>query len=413
MCSTQHKFSGKLCGTLWLFPSILLHRFNFEINDGRALELRHSIAFLIFIISVLCACDPSQKSGKKFLLPWPDSDGIERLQVVEIHSLNSPYEVSGPAAQVYLDASVQNGGFTGDPVHPKVSLAGGVFHPLDTSSSMALALYAHIERIEKLDRELGVHSQVGWPRQVGLNTPLLTGRHSQTVERNNARYFPDWDLVAFLPVAGSIQPLALNPGVIAHEHFHSIFNSLFLSHHNQDYSDSRIQKFNWDIVVRGWNEGLADYFAALYTKNPNFLEPSFGVSENAKRSLDRGQIKVRRSQRFYDIYRSLNPESSPYYMSYRMGTDIAKTLFALVESENNVAPVGTHFKMMMHILKRLPKISQKLEVSQNQLLNSEFLMTQIFQAESEFILTKTQCGLLVMALGKNSLSQEFTKRVCP
>ena len=82
----------------------------------------------------------------------------------------------------------------------------------------------------------------------------------------------------------------MNAGVIAHEFFHSIFFKKVLGKLRAINSDSdRLTTAGPELFnltyVRGLNEGLADFWGWLYTKDQNFMRFSFAGS-NEGRSLD-------------------------------------------------------------------------------------------------------------------------------
>ncbi len=116
------------------------------------------------------------------------------------------------------------------------------------------------------------------------------------------------DVIGLLPYTLDGVPFAVNHGIVAHEHFHAHFqkqviNPLQIAEgihvvsalENLFYgaldvasagalnsADGAIEepKYFNDIVMRGWNEGLADLYAALYTGQANFFTAAFPQSPN-------------------------------------------------------------------------------------------------------------------------------------
>src|SRR5690606_9491676 len=103
-------------------------------------------------------------------------------------------------------------------------------------------------------------------------------------------------------------PMALNGGILAHEHFHAYFFALLLekvilildqwptptasSVHSGVKSGWWLPHFNSTLnhnmgVLLAWNEGLADFWGYLYSGDPQFIGESLPHRLRA-RSLDRG-----------------------------------------------------------------------------------------------------------------------------
>ncbi|NCN95145.1 MAG: hypothetical protein GW917_00305 [Bdellovibrionales bacterium] len=119
---------------------------------------------------------------------------------------------------------------------------------------------------------------------------------------NNAFYTGRYDVTAIVPYNSSGLPVAFNSGIVAHEHFHAHFHALFgsgfvesseLHLHGQKAQASATGRCGLDenivstdktsfefirtvneTIYRSWNEGLADFYAALVTGSTNFFDES-------------------------------------------------------------------------------------------------------------------------------------------
>ncbi len=352
--------------------------------------------FIFLYALALVSCTKGDGPSSQFYLPWPSSSGEDRMQVVTIPSLNSPYEVSGPAAQVYLQRAIEPGGYSGDPMRPHLSRVDDVFYPLDVNSSMGLAVYAHMERIRALDVQMGVDNQVSWPRQVGIEV-LLQKIDSRSLEYDNARYFMDWDVTAFLPMAQTKTPLAINPGIIAHEHFHAHFHNIVSKVVGIAVDPTEVELFNEQVVLRGWNEGLADYYGFVYSQNENFLESSLGADVGHLRKLKPTEepLRIRSARMHYGLFqwlRTSGVDSSG--MSYSIGTDVARVLVKIVSTATEVDPLPDHVTMLRHVLTRLPKIADlyKAQRSLNPIEPAEIMRLLFLQGAP--ILSLAQCQVI-------------------
>ncbi len=357
------------------------------------------IHLLIITCSSLMSCTKNDQGGQRFLLPWPDKSGRHQLQVIEIKSLSSPYELSGPAAQVYLQSAFSSTGFVGEPAQPDLTLADGVFVPRDVNSSIGLVLYAHMERLLKLDQELGIHNALSWPRSLGFEI-LLHEKDSVKLEFNNARYFLDWDLISFLPTSNGNTPLAVNPGVIAHEHYHAHFNLRVLRKLPQHIRQSEIQSFNEGVILRGWNEGFSDYYGFVYSENADFVQMSLGDEEGVRRNLALKTPHVIRSAAHHSqLFNALmDAGESTAEVGYRVGTDVARVLYWLVEEAGENAPLKTHRDMLAFVTKSLEKIPEFYLTHVNDKKLEPASVLDLFFRSGEPILTQAQCDVLLDAV---------------
>ncbi|MCB0407894.1 MAG: hypothetical protein KDD34_06795 [Bdellovibrionales bacterium] len=374
--------------------------------------MKRTFIFYAFACFTLFGCEKQNKSGQTFMIPWPNEQSFEALQPVSIPTLNSPYVVSGPIAKVYSDQGLTFSGFSGDPVRPQLTLVGDVFYPLDVKSSMALAIYAHFERLFELDQQLGIQSQLPWPRRVGFDIPLvdsITGQQSE----NNAHYLPDRDIIVFLPTNSQKLPMPINPGVIAHEHFHAHFNFLLgKSFLNKTYQ-SNIEEYNVEILLRGWNEGLADYYALVYSQQPEFLGASLGDFWNQARSLKTPIQNIKNSQYYFNKFeKGLSQNQVPLYLVYNIGTDLARTLVHIVEQQDEKSKIRNHKEMIRWIVSALPQYQQIFSEKNNKEMIEPVDLLRFFFLENNKVLSMKQCEALVKVAPQILLKDESLENQC-
>lgn len=248
----------------------------------------------LFLGITLAACEKDHQSGPiTYLLPWPGQDGEYRMQEVELHTIRYADRLEGAAAKIYLKSGIKDGDFQGEVARPRlIKKSKRRYVAADYESAMAIAVYAHYERFMMWDKELGIDSDLSWPRKVGIEMNMRTKTGDR--EHNNARYVAKWDVTLVAPTSVDGLPMALNGGVLAHEHFHAHFHARAIRYLQEnwsagsDLSGNEIRDTNV-YLIRSWNEGLADFWGYLYTRDPRFMVKTF-VREYHVRQLD--EVKV-------------------------------------------------------------------------------------------------------------------------
>lgn len=118
-------------------------------------------------------------------------------------------------------------------------------------------------------------------------------------------------------------PLAANRGVIVHEYSHAVFNRIV-------HEDRRAPSYlveDWPQVavneMLSLDEGVADIFGALQTREANFIEPSLSSGIALDRDLDETRFY---SQSLLDVAES---QDEIDYDPYRIGSVVASTIWSL------------------------------------------------------------------------------------
>ncbi len=317
-----------------------------------------SIPIFLFMSS----CQRDQIEGPvTYLLPWPDPQGEYHLQDVEVKTLRQADYLDGSAAQIYVSAGIKDGQFVGDIARPRLIPRGHHrFMPADVESALAIATYAHFERLQQLDRELGIESNLSWPRRVGVQMKIKLP--DGEIDHNNARYFSKWDLTLVSPSNLEGLPIAMNGGVIAHEHFHAHFhasltralNPIWGLDHLHEKSEA-ISSMKTNIqLIRSWNEGLADYWGFLYSRDPRFISKtiSMGLGLDYRR-LDIGPVDLPSWERFRERMEKGAKEDGGIAHTgqiYRTGSRLARILKLISE-----VPDGPSFFPPLDSKKQLGK----------------------------------------------------------
>ena len=332
---------------------------------------------------LLSACSRHQAVGPStvYRLPWPAENGVYQLQNVSLSTLVEPQALRGLDARIIVDPSSSANGIEGpDPIGRYVD-ADGVRVPADFTTLQAITVYAHLEGLRRLDKKLGVESLLSWPLNVGILVHI--NEHDRLLE-NNALYDGILNALLIVPYTASALPITLNAGILAHEHFHSLFyaavlsavgearqNDAFLSQVNESFSlDTNtassgkagalpLRSYNLG-VLRGFNEGLADFWGWVYTGDTQFMSRSIAKTEE-RRGLD---LKTQPVPAASTLAARLASQSEGDILAeaYLLGTAYARFLHDLVVSMNGPTPTrGQREDMAKKIIESLPVLRQRIQ----------------------------------------------------
>ncbi|HRO66603.1 MAG TPA: hypothetical protein PL182_03455, partial [Pseudobdellovibrionaceae bacterium] len=236
-------------------------------------------------------------------IPWKDAQGGVSLQAVTLTGLENLQEMKGAYAQfVYAPKILADGIEGANPRARFVKTPSGLYVPSDEISQQMAVIYAHMEHLAKLDEVAGVKSVLSWPRKIGISA-RIRGRDGQ-LWTDNSFYDGASDAILMVPNRNGKWPLATNPGVIAHEHFHALFfhlvqgplleenvlsRTLRASAHDEEGiletfaekapsektrvtprgSDLAVDNRRYNTaVIKMINEGLADVWGWIYSGQP-------------------------------------------------------------------------------------------------------------------------------------------------
>lgn len=387
-------------------------------------------------VAVGCGRFTKSPSARTYQIPWPAADGTYKLQHVQLHSFSDPTRLRGSLARILVEPFLGVGGVEGDnPIGRFIETSGGIFVPADMITLQGTTVYAHQERLHDLDESVGVATLNSiWPATIGIEVNIADPKNKQ----NNAIY--DGHLNALLIVPYSFNtalPITMNAGVLAHEHFHSIFQSLVLSKlprpqeakpgidnpeaklalqycgvaavededhetkrpkRDRDGRDGKVDRpleaaeYNL-VLLRGLNEGLADYWAWLYTGDANFISHSLR-SEDRRRTLDEKPaiLPSREIVKHTISSRCLSFDCRVTY-AYELGTSYARFLRQLaIAQADGRQDKEARLAIARAIVTSLPLMIEKMEkVYQSEFVETDILMQPLFSQLGK--LTEQSCRL--------------------
>ncbi len=316
--------------------------------------------------------DSANVSGDiKVLAPMNDAKSASNysLSFIELSGLSNLQEVSGRFVKFFFSPRIIDNHLNGEAPKGKfIRNNDGNYIPANDISQQMVVIYAHMQRLAEMDKEVGAENVNKWPRDVGIGVKVKGGM------RNNAFYDGKTDSMLIVPYTQQDLPIAINAGILAHEHFHSLFYKLVLkglgqaaSNHDRalflresgiqdleqtpssmgriegrvtplqpnDQDSEEVHTYYHSALLRGINEGLADFWGWMYTGNPDFIAASL-PSEKVARSLNvrnvlavnslPTEIAIRRTIGVYISYDPNNVDGSLTGYAYTLGTQFSRFL---------------------------------------------------------------------------------------
>lgn len=327
------------------------------------MNLYQSLCSVIFIVA-LGACSWQKKENKldegepvRVQVPF-SVDGKYRLGIVELFTLSNIQRLEGSSARFLLDPNTTSGQLRGrSPRFRYIRDHEGVIVAKDDFSLQLMTVYTHFEKLRLLDSAVGAHDVLKYPRTIAINVQVSD--ESGKVE-NNALYSAQHDALLIVPYTRQELPLMVNGGVIGHEHFHALFQKLFIAPLKDKYPESkkptvhnekalieamglgnasgnlyREEKFEVSktdlreryhaALLRAINEGFADIWGWVYSGDNQFVGRSL-PQEKVNRELE---IIPQRLFPRNDLMFSVEfgePDSVLLFKSYQHGTQLARTI---------------------------------------------------------------------------------------
>lgn len=379
----------------------------------------------ISLVASIVGCsrepDTNKVSGDvKTRIPVAAEGGSYSLKEVTLQGISSLYELGGDFAKFYIYPAVSNGKLQGTQPKTRFLKAGDLYVPEDELSQQMAVIYHHLQKLAVLDNEVGAVGVNTWPRDVGVSVRY---RRDNKFDSNNAFYDGSIDAILVVPYTQSHLPIAVNAGILAHEHFHSLYYKLVEKNmferdskplHGQKVREevlgvveggmniSKVQPVDNDvekyhkIFSRGLNEGLADFWAWIYTGDPDFLQQSL-PSEKTGRTLNLSEKEVA-TYKFpnqEDLWARIDNsifrfdaegKRNPCYgdrVAYCLGTEYARTLKRftnVVQANRGLTSMEARKLVGAAIVKALPATRAKLLKYKN---------NEYFEPESFFTLLET------------------------
>lgn len=359
----------------------------------------------LILLSSLSACtfhkkEESVSGSVRVQLPFV-IDGKYSLQIIELVTLENLVSLKGLAARFLIDPDTVSGKLQGrDPEVRYIRDEDGVIVPKDMLSLQLLTVYAHFEKMREMDRRLGVTDKVIWPAKVAVNARYRTDDGTMV---NNALYSGQHDALLMVPYTSSALPMMVNAGVLAHEHFHNIFQKMVIeplgkkfpgaaqatSHDEKEIlkifgiadgdiqstteaDQSNLRQNYHEVFMRALNEGLADVWGWIYSGDDAFVGRSL-PSEKLRRQLDvqvLGSLESMNKIKLTLDQGLTTPGRLAY--SYALGTQYARILrnyATRLSVEQNLSLSEVRAKMGGYLLGVLSELVNKY----NSLTDQEYL----------------------------------------
>ncbi len=365
------------------------------------------------------------------------SESEYSLQQVTLKNIFNLKEVSGAFAKFFYAPGSTETELTGSAPHANFIRTNSFFVPVDVISMQMATIYYHMQNLAQLDKDADAENVNQWPRSVGLETQILD--QNSSLRQNNAFYNGQTDSMMFVPFTADHLPITMNAGIIAHEHFHSLFYKIvikpaaasnkILSNQASIHSENdpaanqvvskmqvqtaisdkeRAQVFN-ETYLRGLNEGLADFWGWVYTEDPEFMrwslpayqanrtlqlqENQFGQFENKENILN----KINELVQF-----SKNPKEGLIDYAYVVGTPFARFLKHLATKQSEIKKITVPqsklmvAKLVIRYLNSMVKDMNALK--ENETLNPsslfEYVLSDIQSENPQIKVDLNECHFL-------------------
>jgi hypothetical protein len=306
------------------------------------------------ILSVLLAagCTSERKSQDTYRvqIPWPDDAGNYSLQSIQLDTLADSSSMQGAAATMKVGRGLRG-------PHPTAQFiedADGTLIPSDFNTLQMAVVYAHLEKLMYLEKSLGFGDLLPRPRKVTIEYAMNEGAQNLY---DNALYYPAWDSLIILPYRRREIPISMNAGILAHEHFHAIFQHTMgqasmngrspmadnpwlekeMSECGQRMETNVFFKANGEknptvvsqVLMRAMNEGLADFWGWLYTGDESFIGKS--ISKAGIERKVHSSFKPLPGEKFFEALGKVQDVSVLMDTSYCLGTQYARFMRRLAE----------------------------------------------------------------------------------
>lgn len=328
---------------------------------------------------------------------------------VRLNGIRNLKHMEGDAAQFTMYPQLDDSEIRG--VIPEalfLKTTKNVYVPLNFLSAQLATLYAHLERLLAFDALLGLR------QSLGTRNVVITSVNEAAGAVNNAFYKSDSDTLIFIPYSDEKMPISINPGIIAHEHFHALFHKQFYfplvqrkvlpqsmtsSLHSAEVlgkqmdevfplseqttpSFSKLKDVEKDytrVLIQGLNEGLADVWGWIYTGRPNFLAMSLPQARdfrNVKAKINqeaniipfRTQCSIQNEIRQAHMIANTQSKKNDFIlgMAYSLGTEYARffNLYSqILSTGRGMDYTQARIELGRRILSFLPRLANSVEAA--------------------------------------------------
>jgi len=343
------------------------------------------LTLILFFTGCSGKSDVGQAQGTVTVqIPVYDSMTNYSLKNVELFEIENLREVSGAFARFFYAPGSNDTQLTGGSPVAHFIKSGGFFIPADLISTQMASIYYHLQQLAALDTAVGAGGLNQWPRSVGLETRIS---ENETGRKNNAFYDGYTDSMMFVPFTSMDLPIALNAGIIAHEHFHSLFfklviktaiaskkimtgaTSIHSDEQSAELSATKSMLMN-EVYLRGLNEGLADFWGWLYTSDTQFMKwslPSFSKQralEMEEAFIGKYMTPAKMDNAIEEALQiSEQPRLALIDFSYHVGTPHARFLkqwVTLRSQSESISLAEAKLKMAQDVVSYLKLLSVKI-----------------------------------------------------
>ena len=395
---------------------------------------------LILVSSFVASCSEKTTVEKaegsvSVQIPVQDSAESYNLKTVTLLGISDLKTVAGEFVKFFYSPGSTGSELTGKAPVAHFAQTGAIFIPTDYISAQMATIYYHLQNLAAFDDQVGAAGVNSWPRAVGLQTII---KEDDSYRKNNAFYDGQTDAMMFVPFTNEDLPISVNAGIIAHEHFHSLFYKLVLKSAVQSNkvltnaasihdgpplilkTASKMQTQNSELVekaqlyneayLRGVNEGIADFWGWTYTEDVNFMKWSLPAYVG-DRTLTLSDSDIGHYQTTTGIQLQIanfQAESSEIHnsimsYSYTVGTPHARFLKMLTNvfaNETKVSVGQAKLKVAQDVILFLKSLQQNLmALKEDQSLEADGLFQ--FMADQQVknkTLTDQTCQFLVKYL---------------
>jgi hypothetical protein len=374
--------------------------------------------YLLPLLLVLACSRRVDDESMRVLLPWPNEQGVHSLQVIEVKTLRDMRKMKGDAAEIYVHPGITNTTMDGISPNAKFSKSSkGYYNPKDTITQEMMAIYAHTERLRELDQSVGIDILLAWPRKIGVQTKATDARTDRVISEN-AMYLSNQDVTLYFPYEKSKLPISLNSGVIAHEHFHAIFQRIVIDPlatkfnvetfgrepGNKPMTEEQLAQLetssNNRFVLRGLNEGLADVWATIYLGQSEFLSQSLNRFDRDANALFLADQPLQTW-----VPKTFGNANEVQFepLAYSLGVQYARLMRKAMEAEKLTMTNKT--SQAIFVVETLTRLRDILIENFNTKISAEVLVKAIFSIEE---LNTTNCEWLSPILNPMNSSYKVT-----
>lgn len=421
---------------------------------GKSVYSSKLVSFFVVSAVLLSSCakksDVAEADGDVLVKIGVQTSASDyNVKVVQLKGIEKLNEVSGAFARFFFSPGSNGSQLTGTSPRAQFIHTKNFFVPSDYISMQMAAVYYHLQNLALFDKAIGADGVNRWPRSVGLETQLSDG--SSGLQKNNAFYNGQTDSMMFVPYTDAHLPISVNAGIIAHEHFHSLFYKLVIRlafdagkistplasvHGEEELSrevqtaeaisepikltdQQKIQIYN-ETLLRGMNEGFADFWGWVYTDDPEFMRwslPDYQADRTlnlAENRIGLYESKEKITKRVEDAFQfSENPKAALINYSYQVGTPYARFLkqmstlqaaakgIEIVDAKKLVAQVIFNYMKELGAQIKTLKDDETIEP-----LSLFQYVAKLGQEKNLIQLDQASCGFLVKYINQNQTDQK-------